>query len=111
MGERHRIRAQYTETTPTSQAPDSQQPADLALKLSRRLIAVMKLKSIINIEAGLAMIALAMSISSQVGDRSFKKIAVIDFYIKELWRVSGISCRCQNSFKQVETSLTRKVRH
>jgi len=88
MGQRRRIRAQYDETASTSQASDSQQPADIALKLSRRLISVMKVKSIVNIEAGLEMIALAMSISSQVRDHVVEKIVVIDFSLKEFRRVS-----------------------
>ena len=36
------------------------------MTLSRRLISVVKIKNIFNIEAGLEMIALAMAISSEV---------------------------------------------
>jgi len=38
---------------------------DVSLALSRRLNAGVKVKSVVNIEAGLDMIALAMSISSE----------------------------------------------
>jgi hypothetical protein len=45
---------------------DVQDSAGIALALSRRLIAVTKVRNILNIEAGLEMIALAMMISSEV---------------------------------------------
>jgi hypothetical protein len=38
----------------------------IALKLSKRLIGVAKVKNVLHIEAGLEMIALAMAISSEV---------------------------------------------
>jgi hypothetical protein len=40
--------------------------ASIALAISRRLIAVVKFKNILYIEAGLEMLALAMAISSEV---------------------------------------------
>ena len=53
---------------PSFSISDSKHPADVALPvtLSRRLISVVKIKNILNIEAGLEMIALAMAISSEV---------------------------------------------
>jgi hypothetical protein len=39
---------------------------DVSLALSRRLLAGVKVKSVVNIESGLDMIALAMSICSEV---------------------------------------------
>ena len=53
-----------TSSIPTSN--DVLDPAGIALALSRRLIAVTKYRNILNIEAGLDMIALAMTISSEV---------------------------------------------
>jgi hypothetical protein len=51
---------------PTPSTIEGKNPADVALTLSRRLIAVAKVKNILHVEAGLEMIALAMAISSQV---------------------------------------------
>ena len=45
---------------------DAGEPAIVALDLSRRLMNVNKVKSILHIEAGIEMIALAMLISSEV---------------------------------------------
>ena len=45
---------------------NGQNPADITLTLSRRLITVVRVKNILHIEAGLEMIALAMAISSEV---------------------------------------------
>jgi hypothetical protein len=65
-GEREKRRSQYAKTAPTSSTVDGKNPADVALTLSRRLIAVVKVRNILHIEAGLEMIALAMAISSEV---------------------------------------------
>ena len=69
-GERKTYRSQYTtqntsDATSTTQSDDPN-PVDVVLSLSKRLIAVVKMKSILNIEAGLELIALAISISSEV---------------------------------------------
>lgn len=58
--------AQYSTKGSTSSSVDVQDAADVALALSRRLIDVVKVKNILNIETGLEMIALAMAISSEV---------------------------------------------
>jgi len=57
----------------TNAAPssDGKDPAGVALTLSKRLITVVKAKSVLNIEAGLEMIALAMVISSEVCNGGF----------------------------------------
>jgi len=73
-GEREKRRSQYHNTAAMSSTVDGKNPADVTLTLSKRLIAVVKVRSILHIEAGLEMIALAVAISSEV---SF-------FYIFEL---------------------------
>ena len=60
------MRAQYSLTAQTPGLEGRLEPANIALTLSRRLIAVVKVKQIVNIEAGLEMMALALTISSQV---------------------------------------------
>jgi hypothetical protein len=65
-GEREKKLAQYSTTNAPPSSIDGQDPADVALALSRRLIDVVKVKNILNIESGLEMIALAMAISSEV---------------------------------------------
>jgi hypothetical protein len=64
--DRGRATQQCLKTTLIPMAGEVQDPAGIALSLSRRLIAVVKLRNILNIEAGLEMIALAMMISSEV---------------------------------------------
>jgi hypothetical protein len=64
--DREKKLAQYSTTTPTPSSIDGKDPAEVALALSRRLIAVVKVKNILSIETGLEMIALAMAISSEV---------------------------------------------
>jgi hypothetical protein len=64
-GEREKTRAQYS-CEATHPLSDRKDPAAVALSLSRRLITVFKAKNILNIEAGMDMIALAMAISSEV---------------------------------------------
>jgi hypothetical protein len=58
--------SEYALNVQSSLSIDKENPNVLTLALSRRLIAGVKVKNIVNIEAGLDMIALAMSISSQV---------------------------------------------
>jgi hypothetical protein len=60
------LRAQYSLTAQTPGLGGRLEPANIALALSRRLVAVVKVKQIVNIEAGLEMMALALTISSQV---------------------------------------------
>lgn len=65
-GERTKTRAQYSvDATSSSRGKDR---AGVALAISRGLISADKGKNIINIESGLGMIALAVIISSEVGD-------------------------------------------
>jgi hypothetical protein len=65
-GDRDKTMSQYSSLVASLPPATAQKPADVALNLSRRLIDVMKLKSITQIEAGLELIALAMAISSEV---------------------------------------------
>jgi hypothetical protein len=65
-GDREKRLAQYSTSNPSPSFVDGQDPAGVALALSKRLIAVVKVKKILNIETGLEMIALAMAISSEV---------------------------------------------
>jgi hypothetical protein len=51
---------------PLSSPVDEQNPMHIALKLSKRLMGVVKVKHVLHIEAGLEMIALAMAISLEV---------------------------------------------
>jgi hypothetical protein len=61
---------------------------------------VVKVKNILNIEAGLVMIALALAICSEVNDFKSILIILIDFS-KERWGVSGIGYGCQWSVEKV----------
>jgi hypothetical protein len=73
-GDREKTRAQYINNGPTTSS-DWKDPAGVALSLSRRLITVDKAKKVLNIEAGLELIALGMAISSEVRyDGLFPKI-------------------------------------
>jgi hypothetical protein len=66
-GDRDQTRSQYSLNSQLSASKDGQQDAaGVALALSRRLIGILKVKKILNIEAGLEMMALAMNISSEV---------------------------------------------
>ena len=56
---------------------NGQNPANITLTLSRRLIAVVRVKNILHIEAGLETIALVMAISSEV---NLKIIEVTDIH-------------------------------
>jgi hypothetical protein len=71
-GDREKTRAQYSSEATHLSSYDGRDPAGVVLALSRRLITVFKSKNILNIEAGMEMIALAMAISSEVcGGRIF----------------------------------------
>ena len=63
--DREKDKAQYAATAQTQCYVDRKDTAELALTLSKRLIAVVKVKNFFHVEAGLEMIALAMSISSE----------------------------------------------
>jgi len=72
-------RAQYSETVPTPSPVNGQDNGDIVLGISRRLIDVVKVRNIVHIEAGMQMMALALSISSEVCNvDSFK---VMNFYL------------------------------
>jgi hypothetical protein len=64
--DREKATDDYLKTGPFSTSDEMKDNAGVALALSRRLIAVVKVRNIVNIEAGLEMIALAISISSEV---------------------------------------------
>lgn len=64
--DREKTRSQYSTTTTTQSSIPAKGPTEVTLSISRRLIALAKVKNILNIEAGLDMIALAMAISSEV---------------------------------------------
>ena len=69
-----KTRTQVSSTLLSSTSPsssDGKDPAGVALTLSKRLITIVKAKSVLNIEAGLEMIALAMVISSEVCNDGF----------------------------------------
>jgi hypothetical protein len=59
-------KARYTETPPAPSSVEGRDLVGVALTVSKRLISVQRLKNILNIEAGLEMIALAMIICSEV---------------------------------------------
>jgi len=65
-GEREKTRAQYSTETAHLSSYNEKDPAGVTLALSRRLITVFKARNILNIEAGMDMVALAMAISSEV---------------------------------------------
>lgn len=67
MKDRAKETSQYYQNAQTSLSSDKQNPIHLTLALSRRLIAGVKVKKILNIEGALDMVALAMAISSAVG--------------------------------------------
>lgn len=91
-------RAQYSQK---SQSFNGQDPAVVTLALSRRLIAVVKVKNIVNIEAGLEMIALAMAISAEVCNFDFFEKLCFIFFTSEWWGVPGNGCRYQRPLKEV----------
>lgn len=64
-GDREASRLNYTRTAQTSSTMELGNTAEVALNLSKRLIAVVKVRNVLNIEAGLEMIALAIAISTE----------------------------------------------
>jgi hypothetical protein len=58
----------YSETAPPPSSSNGLDAAGITLNLSKRLVALVKLKNVVNIEAGLVMVALAVAISSEVCD-------------------------------------------
>ena len=58
--------AKYSDKTPIRSSVDINDPANVSLALSRRLITTVKVKNIFHIQAGLELIALALAISSEV---------------------------------------------
>lgn len=74
--DRHQYRSQYSQT-PSLSNKALEDAAGHALTLSRRLIGIFKLKRILNIEAGLEMIALAMTISSEVSEIRLQMISSV----------------------------------
>ena len=81
-GEREKTRAQYSSEA-TQLSSDGSDTAGIALALSRRLITVEKTKNIVQIEAGMEMIALAIAISSEVCDVAiFEKKNELTFLLK-----------------------------
>jgi hypothetical protein len=85
--------AQYSQCPSSSSSIGSTDTAGIAFTLTKRLIAVSKLKKVINLEAGLEMIALGIAICSQVclynmnlnisGYIFFARMAV--FFQRRLW--------------------------
>ena len=74
--ERENTMTQYSSEV-THLSSDSKDTAGVVLSLSRRLITVVKARNIVNIEAGLEMVALAMAISSEVCGYGLLKIILI----------------------------------
>jgi hypothetical protein len=73
-GERDATRSEYLQKSATVSVV-GQDPAGVTMLLSKRLIAVVKAKNIIHIEAGLEMMALALAICSEVSNiRMFKAL-------------------------------------
>lgn len=65
--DRQRTRAQLSETVVFSPSSvNGRDQADIVLTISRRLMDVVKAKNVLHIEAGMEMMALALSISSEV---------------------------------------------
>lgn len=65
-GDRDQTRSQYSVSGQLSGSTNGEEDAaGVALTLSRRLIEIMKVKKILNIEAGLEMMALGVTISSE----------------------------------------------
>jgi hypothetical protein len=65
-GEREKQRALFYHSSGTPSNVNAGEPALVALNLSRGLMNGTKVKSILHIEAGIEMLALAMLISSEV---------------------------------------------
>lgn len=67
-GERDETRTECSQKSFAKVSIVGQDSAGITMLLSRRLIAVVKAKNIIHIEAGLEMMALALAICSEVSD-------------------------------------------
>jgi hypothetical protein len=66
-GNRDQSRSQYSKTSQAAASKESNEDAvGVALTLSRRLIGIVRVKHILNIEAGLEMMALGVTLSSEV---------------------------------------------
>jgi hypothetical protein len=65
-GDREKTRGQFSQKAPISPSIGGHDPASVTLNVSRRLIDIFKVKNILNIEAGLEMMALAIAICSEV---------------------------------------------
>jgi hypothetical protein len=78
--------------------------AEVALTLSKRLIAILKVKKVMNVEAGLEMIALALTISSEVCRCSLQPILFIYLNL-ELWGIPGIGQSGGRCFTEVRVWL------
>lgn len=66
-GNRDQNRSQYSKSSQASGSKDSNEDAaGVALTLSRRLIGIVRVKHVLNIEAGLEMMALGITLSSEV---------------------------------------------
>lgn len=66
--DREATRAQYFKKGTTSSSVDGQDPAGVSLTMSKRLIALLKSKRVLNIEAGFEMMALGIIICSTVSN-------------------------------------------
>jgi hypothetical protein len=64
--DRESTRAHYSQKGANPLSVDGQDPAGIALTVSKRLIAIFKSKRLLNIEAGLEMMALGLIICSMV---------------------------------------------
>ena len=95
-GEREKTKARYFSNAPFSSS-DRKDPAGVALTLSRRLITVAKARNILNIEAGLEMIALAMAISSEVCDDGFYLFKRPNLFFYQ--RIMGRFPKCRQRLK------------
>jgi hypothetical protein len=66
--DREATRAQYFKKGTSSPSVDGQDPAGVALTMSKRLIAIFKTKKVLNIEAGFEMMAVGVIICSMVSN-------------------------------------------
>jgi hypothetical protein len=78
-GDCEKTKAKYSSASSIPLSADGRNSADISLSLSRRLIDVVKFKNILNIEAGMEMIALGMVISSEVRIKDISVITLIYF--------------------------------
>jgi hypothetical protein len=76
-----KTKSQYFQPYPTKVGTDA---PSIALALSQRLISVVKFKNILYIEAGLAMLSLAMAISSEVSINISPNSSSLIFFFKRI---------------------------